>query len=124
MSQTRSFQLHQDDNVVVASGILEAGKPVNGCQIEPLSQIPGGHKMAIAEIPAGHNVLKFGQVIGQAICPIFPGDHVHEHNLAMAEYSGEYAFAEDASTTGILPESQRPTFMGYRRDDGKVGTRN
>merc|ERR1712078_273537 len=35
-----------------------------------------------------------------------------------------YAFAEDASTTGILPESQRPTFMGYRRDDGKVGTRN
>ena len=124
MSRTQAFQLHSDDNVIVASGILEAHHPVEGCQVEPLKRIPGGHKMAITRIPSGHNVFKFGQVIGQATCPILPGEHVHEHNLAMTEHSGDYAFARDACVTEIVPEDERPTFMGYRRDDGKVGTRN
>ena len=124
MSHPRPFQLHPDDNVVVASGVLETGQPVHGCKVKPRSRIPGGHKMAISKISAGHNVFKFGQVIGQASCPILPGDHVHEQNLAMAEYSSDYAFAEDASVTEVIPENQRSTFMGYRRDDGRVGTRN
>ena len=124
MSHPQAFQLHPDDNLVVASGVLEADRTVRGCKVKPRSRIPGGHKMALSKIPAGCNVFKFGQVIGQASCSILPGDHVHEHNLTMAEYSSDYAFAEDASATELIPENQRSTFMGYRRDDGKVGTRN
>lgn len=43
--------------------------------------IPLGHKIALASIPRGEAVLKYGQDIGQAIADIDPGAHVHVHNL-------------------------------------------
>ena len=124
MSKPQTFQLHADDNVVVAGGILEAGEAVEGSAIHPATRIPSGHKMAVKSIAAGQSVFKFGQIIGQATCDISPGEHVHEHNLAMSDHGGDYAYARDARETELVAEDQRATFQGYRRGDGKVGTRN
>ena len=124
MSKTQAFHLNPADNVVVAGGIFSAGQSVEGCSTTPQESIPSGHKMAIQSIAAGASVLKFGQIIGQATCDITPGQHVHEHNLSMSAHSDDYAYAEDAQPTTFLPEADRETFMGYRRGDGKVGTRN
>jgi len=43
--------------------------------------VPFGHKVAIANIPQGRAVIKYGASIGVATEDIIPGEHVHVHNL-------------------------------------------
>ncbi len=67
---------------------------------------------------------KFGQIIGFASQDIAQGAHVHEHNCTMGEFERDYAFAEDNSWTPPSLEGLPTQFQGFRRDDGKAGTRN
>ena len=83
-----------------------------------------GHKMASTSIAKGQPVLKFGQIIGFATEDIAPGAHVHTHNCSFAEFERDYAFAQDAREEQLLPPEARATFEGYRRANGKAGTRN
>ena len=124
MQTTQAFQLHPSDNVVVAGGNFNPGEAIEGCSTVPAQLVLSGHKMSVNAIAAGESVIKFGQVIGQATCEIAPGQHVHEHNLRMSAHSNDYAYAKDACSPVLLPDRDRDTFMGYRRGDGKVGTRN
>ena len=118
----RALRLNAADNIVVAIDQIEAGATVEG--ITARQRVPRGHKMATAAIPAGAPVRKFGQIIGFAKAAIVPGDWVHEHNCGMGELSHDYAFAKDAKPETVLPLAERATFEGYRRANGKVGTRN
>jgi altronate hydrolase len=52
------------------------------------------------------------------------GDHVHTHNLAVEDFARDYAFCSDVRAVDFVPEAERRTFMGYKRPDGRVGTRN
>ena len=88
------------------------------------AKIMRGHKMASTAIADGTPIRKFGQIIGFAKGNIQPGDWVHEHNVIMGELAHDYAFAQAAKQEPLLPESERATFEGYRRKNGKVGTRN
>ncbi|MFW5696634.1 MAG: UxaA family hydrolase [Phototrophicaceae bacterium] len=45
------------------------------------ADIPYGHKIALADIPAGSTVMKYGLSIGTASADIKAGDHVHVHNV-------------------------------------------
>jgi len=49
---------------------------------------------------------------------------MHSHNVLMDEVQKDYRFAADYRPTELLPPEQRATFMGIRRPDGRVGTRN
>jgi len=40
-----------------------------------------GHKCAICEILVGADVVKYGESIGSATADIYPGEHVHVHNV-------------------------------------------
>ena len=121
--QARTLRLRPDDNVVVAIDTLEPGKP-NAIGVAPQARVPRGHKMAITPIPLGSPILKFGQIIGFASQPIAPGEWVHEHNVVMHDFARDYQFAEGARQEEILPVEQQATFQGYRRSNGKAGTRN
>jgi len=85
--------------------------------------IPRGHKVALRDIAAGAQVRKYGQSIGVAKGDIAAGDHVHTHNLAMdlAEREHELGGAHHEQPA---PDGPRPTFRGFRRANGRVGTRN
>jgi altronate hydrolase len=120
--QPRAIRLHADDNVVVAVDQVPAGTLVQG--VAAVERVPRGHKMASAPIPTGAPVRKFGQIIGFAAKPVAPGEWVHEHNVEMHDFARDYRFAEAAPKVDILPEEKRATFEGFRRKDGKVGTRN
>lgn len=88
---------------------------------------PAGHKIALRAMAPGDPVVKYGQVIGYATAAIAPGDHVHSHNCAFGEHSRDYApGAALPAARAALDGARGPglTFMGYRRDDGSVGTRN
>lgn len=115
-------RLSSQDNVVVAVDILREGAVAGG--VKALARIPRGHKMAIESIAEGEPVRKYGQVIGAATTAIRPGDWVHVHNLAMSDFSRDYAFGVDAEGANMVAPEERATFQGYRRAGGRVGTRN
>ena len=52
------------------------------------------------------------------------GEHVHVHNVEMREFDRDYAFGADVRPTAYVPESERASFQGFLRANGKVGTRN
>ena len=121
-AEPRSILLNPADNVAVAVDTIEAGRSVRG--VTAKARIPKGHKMALAPVPEGAPVLKFGQIIGFATKGIGPGEWVHEHNLGMGELHHDYAHAQDAKPEDILPLEARATFEGFRRANGKFGARN
>ncbi len=118
------ISLHPTDNVVVARVRIEPEAAVDVAGVRPLQAIPRGHKMSIADISAGDPVRKYGQIIGFATEDIRAGDHVHLQNLAVGEFTREHAFCVDAHPTDYVDLSQQAQFEGYRRPDGRVGTRN
>jgi arabinonate dehydratase len=118
----RTIRLHGSDNVVVAVDQIDKDVDLSG--VTSLARIPKGHKMAVAPIAAGSPVVKFGQVIGVAKCDVAAGDWLHEHNVGMAEFERDYAFASAALPVDMVPEAERATFRGFRRANGKAGTRN
>src|SRR5690606_27251365 len=71
------------DSVAVARRALACGSRVESLDLEPLDDIPAGHKIARRAIAAGESVLKYGQVIGIASQDIAAGAHVHTHNVVM-----------------------------------------
>ena len=117
-----ALRLHGSDNVLVSTRIIDKGELVDG--VVTIAKIMRGHKMAANAITQGTPIRKFGQIIGFAKSDIGPGDWVHEHNVVMGELSHDYAFAEAARDEAILPEHERATFQGFRRKNGKIGTRN
>jgi altronate hydrolase len=118
----RVLRLHAADNVIVSIDPILPGAVAEG--ITAISRVPKGHKMAVRELAVGDAILKFGQVIGFATAPIKPGEHIHTHNCGVHDFARDYHFAEAAKPEHVLPESERMTFQGYRRKNGKVGTRN
>ncbi|WP_134496407.1 UxaA family hydrolase [Microvirga pakistanensis] len=118
----RVVHLHERDNLVVAVDPIMPGSVLHG--VTAKNRVLKGHKMATAGIAQGDPILKFGQIIGFASKPIEPGEWLHEHNVEMHAFARDYRFAEDARPEAVLPVEARATFQGYRRANGKVGTRN
>jgi altronate hydrolase len=118
------IHLHSTDNVAIARVPISPGTElkVDGQALVARDPIPAGHKIALANIAQGAVVRRYGQVIGRAKEEIRRGHHVHTHNLAFEELHFNYEFP-----TGEAPLPTRrpaPTFLGYPREDGSVGTRN
>lgn len=125
--QLTVLQVHPRDNVVVALQPLAAGQalPAPFSALHALTDIPAGHKMALADIAVSSPVVKYGFAIGKATADIVAGQHIHSHNLSTAlsgtiDYQYDGCHAQPLHFPANLPE----TFQGYRRSNGKVGTRN
>lgn len=118
------MQIDPRDDVAVALRALAPGDPLpDGGQVR--ADIGRGHKVALRDMAPGDAVRKYGWPIGHATQPIAAGEHVHTHNLATL-LSGTESYEQ-----GRAPATPRPkadaanlTFQGYRRADGRVGTRN
>ena len=119
----RTLRLADEDNIVVAAARIEPGAEIApGLALR--ERIPFGHKIAARPIALGEPVVKFGQIIGFASKPIAPGDWVHEHNVEMHDFARDYRFAEAARPQNVLPVEEQATFQGFRRANGRAGTRN
>jgi len=110
------------DDVAVALSALAAGDAVAE-GVTATAEIPAGHKVALRAIAKGEPVRKYGWPIGHATADIAAGDHVHSHNLATG-LSGLEDYAYAPTPAEPLPTPERATFQGYRRKNGRVGTRN
>ncbi len=129
------LQLHPGDPVALARRELEPGTVLEGAgrRVTVRDAVPHGHKVALIDIAAGEQVLKYGQPIGIATQAIAPGEHVHEHNLRSLSREGIPVPAQGGrggaptATHATKPSTAAeaiPTFDGIVRADGRVGTRN
>ncbi|HYK35615.1 altronate dehydratase family protein [Alloacidobacterium sp.] len=118
------IRLHAADNVAVARVSLSPGIVLSEFGISMKTPIPTGHKIALKAIAAGEAIFKYGQVIGHATRPIEAGEHVHSNNLAITDLHLRHEFCVDAVAPEFFPEADRATFLGFKRSDGRVGTRN
>lgn len=114
------FQIDPADSVATALRDLSAGESALGITLA--QDVAKGHKVAVKPVAMGAPVLKFGFPIGHATGDIAPGEHVHVHNVRTAlETSGTYSYHPSLVRE---PAGSGATFEGYRRADGRVGTRN
>jgi altronate hydrolase len=125
------LRLHLQDDVAIAKKPLQVGTILavpgpDGSQTHvPVRQlILTGHKVALQPIPLHTPVHRYGQIIGFASTDILPGEHVHTHNMELGDFERDYAIGADVRPVEYVPAQERRTFLGYRRPDGRVGTRN
>jgi len=116
------------DDVAVAVQDLAPGQRLRAAdgELETQGPVPRGHKVALRAVRSGELVRKFGWPIGRATQDIAAGAHVHTANLATRlDGLNEYVYRPSPEAV-LTPASAttRDTFMGYRRRDGRVGTRN
>jgi altronate hydrolase len=116
------IRLHANDDVVIARDQLVSGTVIEEEGITVIGLIPPGHKMATRAIDPGAPVRRYGQLIGFASRPIAAGQHVHTHNLAMGDFTRDYAYSAEVRES--IPFETPATFDGIVRNDGRVATRN
>jgi galactarate dehydratase len=121
----RRIQVSPRDNVaiIVNSLGLAAGTVFpDGLVLNQF--VPQGHKVALADIADGTNIVRYGEVIGTAKGAIARGDWINETNVAI---SAPPALDQLEMATRPPPSASPLTgysFEGYRNADGTVGTKN
>ncbi|MES2523995.1 MAG: altronate dehydratase family protein [Gemmatimonadota bacterium] len=123
-----AVQVSADDSVAVLVNARSdgtfLGPDLPGITLR--QDVPAGHKVALRAHRAGEPVVKYGMPIGVASHDIEAGDWVHSHNLQTAlsgtlEYDYRQSVDRAPMPTGA---TMMPSFDGYVRADGRVGTRN
>ena len=120
---TPFIRLHTADDVVIARNQLISGTKIEDFTTKGL--IPPGHKVATKALNTGDAVRRYNQIIGFASKPIAAGEHVHTHNLGLGDNKGDFA-RDYAVGADVKPEPAKleASFMGIKRADGRVATRN
>jgi len=85
----KAITMDPRDNVATALTELRAGDEVEVLsttravvlRLRVNDALPLGHKVALGNIPAGQDIIKYGAKIGRATSPIHAGDYVHIHNV-------------------------------------------
>lgn len=124
-AENSAIHLHPKDNIAVARVPLSPRQviKVDGRAITLRQFIPAGHKVALAPVAPGAMIVRYGQAMGRAVQSIEAGDHVHTHNVGFEELAFSYEFPSSEIPLPA-PAKTAPVFLGYRRADGRVGTRN
>ena len=125
LTPVTALRIHPADSIATCLSDAAVGQcvEVEGQAIALLDAIPRGHKFALAPIARGAAVIKYGFPIGVATADIAAGAHVHSHNLATA-LSGDDSYRYTPAPAALAPVVAPRSFAGYRRADGRVGTRN
>jgi altronate hydrolase len=125
---TRDESIHDvdpRDHVATALRDIAAGETLDlhGRLIVARNDVPKGHKIATRPAAKGEDVLKYGWPIGRATADVLTGDHVHVHNVE-TKLSGVEGYSWAPGAAAEVVDRGDRTFMGYRRKNGRVGTRN
>jgi len=89
--------IKKQDNVATALRNLErndvasVGVGDETVSVTLVDSVEFGHKFAIRDIPAGEDILKYGEVIGRATADIPCGAHAHVQNIESLRGRGDLA---------------------------------
>ncbi len=114
------------DNLAIVKTPVSTGKKLdlNGKIITITGDVNPGHRFATVAIPAGEFVRQYGHPIGTSL-GINEGDPITPNNMSN-DVPIVREISEDLQTPAptYFDELELSTFMGFRRPDGRVGTRN
>src|SRR5438093_4996016 len=115
------------DNVAVVKTEVAPGLEVSlpdGRVVEVKDSVPPGHRFATRDIRTGEFVLQYRQPIGTSL-GICGGERISHDNMSndvpLVRHTPEDLYTPPPV---YIPEAERATFMGFRRADGRTGTRN
>ena len=119
------IKLDARDNVAIVanSGGLAAGTIFDD-GLTLVDHVPQGHKMTLADIAVGGDVVRYGEIIGRATRGLPRGSWVNEFLLDMPEAPELDSLPLATRKAPQMPPLEGYTFQGYRNADGSVGTRN
>ena len=119
------IKINAADNVAVAINDVEAGGcfDIDGVKITILSRIPAGHKVALKNLSAGEDVVKYGFPIGHLLQDVPQGGLI-DHTVLKTNLEGLLEYTYQPDLTEVAPAETQATFRGYRRSDGRAGIRN
>ncbi len=122
----RVLKLEPRDNVLVALTGLQRGEQIQfDSQLYTLeSEVPAKHKFAADDLEVGASVRMYGVIVGKVIERIRRGGLLTTKNVRhqageFHEKTGEFRWNPPE-----VSQWQQRKFLGYRRADGQVGTRN
>lgn len=120
------LKIHDNDNVIVAIQNLYKGEKLAFENDELIinEDVKSGHKIAAKNFSENEDVVKYGHVIGTTASKIEKGSWIHSHNMkTKLNDLIDYTF-EPVEKNNNNFKVQVPTFLGYKRKNGKAGTRN
>lgn len=126
--QTKMLKVHPKDNVLVALTNLQKGDLIectNGL-ICLKDNVKAKHKLVTHDLAIGAEIFMYGVVVGRAKKKILKGEAINTHNIT--HETEEYFVPEKNIQHDWNPPDTykflNHTFLGYHREDGKVGTEN
>ena len=119
------IKVHDTDNVAIIvndNGLKAGTRFPDG--LELIEHIPQGHKVALLDIPANGEIIRYGEVIGYAVRAIPRGSWIDESMVVLPEAPPLHTLPLATKVPEPLPPLEGYTFEGYRNADGSVGTKN
>src|SRR5437879_2221712 len=124
--QKKVLKLDSKHNVLIPWTDFGKGEQVS-CNSQTYtleSDVPAKHKFATEDLAAGASVVMYGVLVGKAMEPIRRGGllttrNIHHQAAAFQEKTEAYCW-----TPPDVSRWKQREFLGYRRSDGQVGTRN
>lgn len=113
--------INHNDNVAVALCPHQKGEVIEGVTL--LEDIPQAHKVALKDIKAGENIIKYGFPIGHATCDIKAGSHVHVQNCK-TNLSDIFNYEYHPDFCSVKTINKEKTVEVYKRKNGDFGIRN
>ncbi len=124
--QNKVLKLDSKDNVLIALTDLRRGEQIffDSQPYALESDVPAKHKFAAEDLAIGASIIMYGVLVGKAVAPIRRGGllttrNIHHQAAAFQEKKDEYFW-----TPPDVSRWKQREFLGYRRSDGQVGTRN
>lgn len=121
------LKINANDNVaVVLADMLTAGDVVelDGQRVVVQQEVARGHKVALVDMCAGQQVVKYGYPIGHLTQAVNAGEWIHTHNLK-SDLCDNLKYTYTPKSYDV--EFQRDDnlrVMGYMRASGEMGIRN
>ena len=116
--------LNDVDNIIIAIDYMNAYHHLENFDIIIDAPILSGQKIARVDIPRDSPIYKYGTIIGFADSDLVKGQVLTNSNVVFREFGRDHDFCSRYLPTRFVNSSCERTFSGFRREDGRVGTRN
>ena len=120
----KAIILNENDNIVIALDNMNAGQYLEQFDLKIDAPILSGQKIAKIDISENSPIYKYGTIIGFADSNILKGQVLTNSNVIFKEFIREHDYCAKYQPTRFVNASSERSFMGFKRDDGRVGTRN
>lgn len=121
----RTIKVNDTDNVAIIvneGGLKKCDRTDSGLLLT--EDIPEGHKIALHDFEQDDPIIRYGEIIGYATSAIPQGSWIHEDLVRMPEAPPLDQMPLATRPAPVMPALEGYTFMGYKNEDGSVGTKN